>query len=144
MNKAIRLALNSLPHDMPFGCLIVADDHVFARAGGTGNHGDPTAHSEMQAIQYATEFAHSNGHDLLKGFTLYSTHEPCAMCCGAINHAKISRVVWGSYRDDLPALFRHKMPAELLLGDTSHPPQITGGVLRQECIDLFNNIPKWD
>lgn len=95
---------------------------------------DPTAHSEMDAIREACAWRDGP----LTDCTLYSTHEPCAMCCGAISHAKVSRVVWGSDRADLPELFRCRhYDAHELLRDTSHPPTIRTGVLRDECIALL-------
>jgi len=119
----------------PFGCVIVDPDDVMIATGqGTGHDHAPLRHSEYTAIQVA---AHSRG--LLEGCTLYSTHEPCHMCAGAILHAHLSEVVWGSYREDLPQLFRYyDVETERILYDSSHRPKVTGGVLRDECVHLFD------
>lgn len=54
---------------------------------------DPTAHAEIQAMRQA---AQRLGNYRLTGLTLYVTLEPCAMCAGAISHARIGRVVWAA------------------------------------------------
>lgn len=121
--------------DRPFGCVIVYSNgdvapHVVGHGGGSEFGNDPTQHCEMWAIREAYETLGKP----LYGCTLYSTHEPCIMCCGAINHAKIGRVVWGSDRVDLPHMFRQRdVSARSLLKDTSTPSLTASGVLREEC-----------
>ena len=122
--------------ERPFGCVIIdQDEQLICRSRGTGDDLDPTRHSEMVAIREACK---SLGR-LLHGCTLYSTHEPCIMCTGAILHSKVSTVVWGSYRADLPALFRpYNIQAIMRFGDTSHPPKLVRGVLQERCVRLFD------
>lgn len=136
MGRAIRLAVQARAEGLrPFGCVIVLGSTPLAHTWGSETPTDPTRHSELVAIRRACRTLKG----LLHGATLYSTHEPCAMCCGAICHAKISRVVFGSYREDLPSLFRQReYGVEELLVDTSVPVEVTGGVLREECAALFN------
>lgn len=116
-----------------YGCVIVDNDGHFLGAGrGSETPTDCTCHSEVVAIREATA---RNG--LLFGATLYSTTEPCMYCCGAINHSKVSRVVWGSARSDSPSLYRQRTyHARDLLLDTSTPAAITAGVLRTVCLPL--------
>jgi tRNA(adenine34) deaminase len=118
----------------PFGCVIVnTDGMVLAESWGSETPTDPTRHSEIIAIQDACR---ATGGKLL-GCTIYSTHEPCVMCCGAIMHAKLSRVIYGSARQDLPSLFRARwIRAHELLEDTSHPP-VVGRCQIDECVSLF-------
>jgi tRNA(Arg) A34 adenosine deaminase TadA len=123
----------------PFGCVIVKPPGDTAIGWGFGSETpiDPTLHSEMVAIRMAC--AYLGG--LLEDCTLYSTHEPCMMCCGAINHAKISRVVYGSSRADLPERFRQRhVSAEDLLSDTSYPAVVVGGLYRERCVRLFAEL----
>jgi tRNA(adenine34) deaminase len=80
--------------DVPVGCVLVdAAGTLIARAH---NHreqlGDPTAHAELIAIRAASAAA---GSWRLEGVTAYATLEPCAMCAGALVHARIARVVYG-------------------------------------------------
>lgn len=119
--------------ERPFGC-IIADPHgvIIAETSGSEAPDNPTRHSEVEAIQIACW----KRKGLLHGCTIYSTHEPCLMCTGAIFHAKLSRVVWGSSRIDLPDLFR-ELPADRWRM-TSTPPSIEVGVLREDCIQLFS------
>lgn len=120
----------------PFGCLILAPKgRIIGYGSGTGRDIDPTAHSELIAIREACR--HRRG--LLEGCTLYSTHEPCIMCCGAIMHAHLSRVVWGSSRAHMPDLFHQReIDVWTLLNDTSNR-RVTGigGIMWRECVQLF-------
>lgn len=139
MWMAIDLAKDAYEEgDRPFGC-VIADRYgkIVGDGKGTERLGDPLRHSECEAIRRASLL----GGGLLYNCTLFSTHEPCAMCCGAIKHAKLKRVVFGSFRGDLPDLFRAtKVSVFDHLADTSKPPEVVGGLLRQECVHLWHGI----
>jgi tRNA(Arg) A34 adenosine deaminase TadA len=82
--------------ETPVGAVIVdpATGEIVAAAGNgpIGAH-DPTAHAEIAAIrQAASKLANYR----LTGLTLFVTLEPCAMCAGAISHARLGRVVYGA------------------------------------------------
>lgn len=135
MARAIEEAHKAIRRNMrPFGCVIVRNGRVIGAGYGSETNFDPTRHSEMVAIRTASALHSSN----LAGSTLYSTHEPCVMCIGAICHAKVSRVVFGSGRLDLPKLFRSRDHSwACLLKDTSCPPEVVPYVRRDECVRLF-------
>lgn len=138
MEAAIKIAEHARREgERPFGCVITDDGNVVIGVGrGSEKWDDPTHHSELVAIRMA---CHARG-ELLQGCTIYSTHEPCAMCVGAINHSKVSRVVWGSSRAMLPTLFRKRhVGAATGLRDTTHPPELVPGVLAAQCVALFND-----
>lgn len=81
--------------EAPIGAVIVGVDGVILAAAGNapvGTH-DPTAHAEIRALRAA---AAKLGNYRLTGATLYVTLEPCAMCAGAISHARIARLVIGA------------------------------------------------
>ena len=95
MTLALALAHEGARHDeVPVGALIVLNGEVVGRGYNQpiGSH-DPTAHAEVMALRDA---AARVGNYRLPGATLYVTVEPCAMCAGAIQHARIARVVYGT------------------------------------------------
>ncbi|WP_421731514.1 tRNA adenosine(34) deaminase TadA [Brevundimonas sp.] len=82
--------------EVPVGAVVV--DETTGEVVSTGANGpvaahDPTAHAEIVALRNAGA---STGNYRLTGLTLYVTLEPCAMCAGAISHARIGRVVWAA------------------------------------------------
>ncbi len=82
--------------EAPIGCVIVdAEGQVIATGANApiGTH-DPTAHAEILALRKAAEVL--SNYRLKPDLTLYVTLEPCAMCAGAISHARIARVVYGA------------------------------------------------
>jgi tRNA(adenine34) deaminase len=100
-HRTMRIALNAAQAaaergETPVGAVIVdpATDQIIAVAGNNpiGAH-DPTAHAEILAMR---EAARKLGNYRLTGLTLVVTLEPCAMCAGAISHARIGRLVFGA------------------------------------------------
>jgi len=95
----MRLALAQAEHarsagEVPVGAVVVRGDAVI----GTGHNApvgrhDPTAHAEVMALR---EAAQALGNYRLDGCELYVTLEPCAMCSGAMMHARLDRVVFGA------------------------------------------------
>src|SRR6202162_5830631 len=88
----MRIALDEARQgDFPFGAVIVRDGQVLARGRNLGRtNGDPTAHGEMMAIRHCLA---DHGSAALRGSTLYTTGEPCAMCMGAILWSRVGRMV---------------------------------------------------
>ena len=80
--------------EVPVGAVVTKGTEIVARAANAmrGVH-DPTAHAEMRAIRSACA---ALGSERLTGCTLWVTLEPCAMCAGAIAHARPARLVWGA------------------------------------------------
>lgn len=82
--------------ESPVGAVIVnpETDAVIAEAGNAPiSDCDPTAHAEIRALRHA---AAKRGNYRLTGLELFVTLEPCAMCAGAISHARIGRVIYGA------------------------------------------------
>ncbi|HLZ75352.1 tRNA adenosine(34) deaminase TadA [Phenylobacterium sp.] len=116
--------------ETPVGAVIVdeASGEVIAIAanGPIAAH-DPTAHAEILAIR---EAARKLGNYRLPGLTLVVTLEPCAMCAGAISHARIGRVVFGAEDAKGGAVVNGPRFFEQ---PTCHSrPSVTGGVLAEE------------
>lgn len=84
----------ALVGEVPIGAVLVKDGRVIAAAhNATRQPPDPTGHAEMLAIR---EAARVLGQERLDGCELWVTLEPCAMCAGAIAHARISRLYYGA------------------------------------------------
>ncbi|MFL0670871.1 MAG: nucleoside deaminase [Erythrobacter sp.] len=80
--------------EVPVGAVVVKGDAVIAAAGNATRHPpDPTGHAELRAIRMA---AAALGDERLTGCDLYVTLEPCAMCAGAIAHARIARLYYAA------------------------------------------------
>lgn len=115
--------------EVPVGAVVVRDGEVVGRGHNASiGQQDPTAHAEVLAIREAAVAA---GNYRLPGAVLYATVEPCAMCCGAALHARVSRVVFGAMDPKAGAaasLYR-------LLEDPrlTHCAEVRGGVLAEEC-----------
>ena len=95
MQQALALARAAeAAGEVPVGAIVVRDGTVIGRGHNQpiGQH-DPSAHAEIVALR---EAANAIGNYRLTGSTLYATLEPCAMCAGAIVHARVARVVFGA------------------------------------------------
>ncbi|NBQ92965.1 MAG: nucleoside deaminase [Micrococcales bacterium] len=88
--------------DVPVGAVIVSSTGGIVARGGNQKEllGDPTAHAEIVAIREASSLL---GDWRLDGYTLVVTLEPCVMCAGAIQAARISRVVFGAWDEKVGA-----------------------------------------
>ncbi len=95
MGEAIALAREAGRRgEVPVGAVVVSDGSVIGRGGNAPiAASDPTAHAEIAALRDA---GRALGNYRLPGASLYVTIEPCAMCAGAILHARIARVVFGA------------------------------------------------
>ncbi len=116
--------------ETPVGAVIVdpATDRVIAQAANAPIAGcDPTAHAEIAAIRAAGA---SLGNYRLTGLELYVTLEPCAMCAGAISHARIGRVVFAAF-DPKGGAVEHG-PRFFQLSTCHWRPEVTGGVRAEE------------
>ena len=124
--------------ETPVGAVILdpATGQVLARAGNgpIGAH-DPTAHAEIAAIRAA---AAALGNYRLTGLTLVVTLEPCAMCAGAISHARLGRVVFGA--DDPKGGAVIHGPRFFDQPTCHWRPSVSGGVLAAEAGDLLRGF----
>lgn len=138
INEAIALAKEAEKIDeVPVGALIVKDGEVIARAYNTRESTKcATHHAEILAIEEACRVL---GGWRLIGATIYVTMEPCAMCAGAIINARIPRVVYGA--SDLRFGAFGSLVDLSTLG-LNHTPEITRGVLAEECRDILSSYFK--
>jgi len=136
--RFMRMAIDEARHaDYPFGAVIVRNGDVIARGANMGRRlDDPTAHGEMQAIRQGLA---QHGSPALRGATLYTSGEPCAMCMGAIIWCHFGRLVFAASLDQLAKKIDQIMipSAEVAAKSPFAPISITGGVLADEAISLF-------
>jgi tRNA(adenine34) deaminase len=137
MRQAIDLAFEAERHgEVPVGAVVVRNGDVIGRGYNAPiGRNDPTAHAEVIALR---EAAQTLGNYRLDGATLYATLEPCVMCAGALVHARVKRLVFGT-RDlrfgGVRGVFR-VADSELL----NHRIEIVEGVLGADCLGLIRNF----
>ena len=138
MRYALALAARAADEDeVPVGAVVVRDEAPIGEGWNRpiAAH-DPTAHAEIQALR---EAARHLGNYRLPGSVLYVTLEPCAMCAGAIVHARVASVIYGtpdpkggacgSVFDLLPSNSRF-----------NHRTECRGGVLETECGEALRSF----
>ena len=134
MEEALRAAQRALDAgEVPVGAIVVCDGRVVARGWNrTIGDNDPTAHAEIVALR---EAGTAVGNYRLSGCELFATIEPCAMCAGALVHARIKRLVYGA--DDPKAGAVHSVLQVLNHPQLNHQMEIRRGVLAGRCADLL-------
>jgi tRNA(Arg) A34 adenosine deaminase TadA len=136
--RFMRIALDEAQAaDFPFGACIVRDGQLIARGRNLGRtNADPTAHGEMTAIRACVA---THGGAALRGSTIYTTGEPCAMCMGAILWSRMGRLVFAASVEQLATRLDQIMitGADLAGRAKFAPLAITGGVLADEAMALF-------
>jgi len=139
MGLAFQEAYKSkVKNEVPVGAIIVMKDKIISQAHNLPiTQNDSTAHAEINAIRSASK---NLGNYRLTGTTLYVTLEPCAMCYGAIVHARISRLVFGAYDPKTGVC-----GSSIKLHDQAcfnHTPEIIGGVLEEDCSLILKDFFK--
>ena len=141
--KWMKVAINEAKlamkeNEIPVGSVLVQNEKIIAKAHNQpiGNN-DPTAHAEIQLLRKAGK---QKENYRLVGSTLYVTLEPCAMCFGAMIHARIERVVFGT-----------SDPKSGVCGSTidlssesifNHQISFSGGILEHECKNILQSFFK--
>lgn len=137
MRHALLLAKQAAEQgEVPVGAVMVLDQEVVGEGFNApiGLH-DPTAHAEIAALRAA---ALTLGNYRIPGATLYVTLEPCAMCAGAIMHARLARVVYGA-KD--PKTGVHVSQIRLFSSkQLNHHTQVEGGLLADECGKVLSDF----
>lgn len=137
MHEAIRAAQRALEIDeVPVGAVVVCEGKILARGFNRNIRDcDPTAHAELVALR---EAASAVGNHRLGGCDLFVTIEPCAMCVGAMVHARIRRLVYGA--DDPKAGAVHSVMRVLNHPSLNHRIQVQGGILAGRCTELLQQF----
>ena len=137
MQAALELARQAAAlGEVPVGAVVVKDGEIIGRGFNRPiSSADPTAHAEIVALR---EAAARLGNYRLPGCELYVTLEPCAMCVGAMVHARIARIVYGAPDPktgacgsivDLPGL-----------STFNHHGRFEGGMLEPECGEILKRF----
>ncbi len=137
MQIALSLAAEAAAQDeVPVGAIVVKDGVIIGRGSNAPiSQHDPSAHAEIQAMRAA---AKTLGNYRLVDCTLYVTLEPCAMCTGAIQHARIARLVFGASDPKTGACGSViDLMAEKKL---NHHTEVTGGLLADECGTMLSRF----
>jgi tRNA(adenine34) deaminase len=137
MAAALRAAQRALEAgEVPVGAVVVCNGEIIAEGWNrnlTGN--DPTAHAEIVALRAAGAIV---GNHRLGDCQLFATIEPCAMCAGAIVHARIKRLVYGA--DDPKAGAVHSVLRVLNHPQLNHRMEVQGGVLPGRCAEMLQSF----
>jgi tRNA(adenine34) deaminase len=122
--------------EVPIGAVVVFDDAIVARGQNRVLRDlDPTAHAEIVALRAA---AAAIGNYRLMGCTLYVTLEPCAMCAGAMIHARIARLVFAAA--DPKAGAAGSVLAVLNHPQLNHQMKVEQGIMADEAAELLRNF----
>jgi tRNA(adenine34) deaminase len=119
--------------EVPVGAVLVIDGEILGRGFNQPvSLNDPTAHAEIVALREAGREA---GNYRLPGSTMYVTIEPCQMCVGAMVHARVARVVYGTAEPKAgaieSAMRAHEHPS------LNHRLEATGRVMEEECREVI-------
>ena len=129
--------------NMPFGATVVKDGRrLQVSRNEQVTSGDCMAHAEVVAVRDAVRV---HGREALRGATVYASGEPCAMCCGAMFWAGITRVVYAATLDDIieslgdPTLAMTSTP---LLATASPAVQVQGPLLREAAASVLHDFAR--
>jgi tRNA(adenine34) deaminase len=123
-------------NEVPIGAVVVHDGQIVARGQNRVlRDNDPTAHAEMVAVRVAGRVL---GNYRMNGCTLYVTLEPCAMCAGAMTHARLDRLVFGAA--DPKAGAAGSVLTVLNHPQLNHQMQMEQGILADESAELLRSF----
>lgn len=136
MKRALELAAQAgAEGDVPVGCVIVRDGKIIGEGRNRREeHGDATAHAELEAIRQACQ---NTGSWRLHNCTMYVTLEPCPMCAGGIVNARVEEVRYGAREEKMGCcgsvlnLFEERF---------NHKPRIYQGPLVEECQQIMQDF----
>jgi len=139
MQRAITLAKKANAQgEVPVGAVLVFNHEIIGEGWNQPISGrDPTAHAEVLALRTGAQYL--NNYRLLNT-TLYVTLEPCAMCAGALIHARVLRLVFGAFD---PKTGAAGSVLNLLQDERlNHRVSCEGGVMAAVCAELLQNFFK--
>jgi tRNA(adenine34) deaminase len=139
MEEALRLAQRALEAgEVPVGAIVVCEGRIVGRGFNRNiSDFDPAAHAEIVALR---EAGATVGNHRMEDCELFVTIEPCAMCAGALVHARIKRLVYGA--DDAKAGAVHSVMQVINHPQLNHRMEVRGGVLAGRCAEVLQSFFK--
>jgi tRNA(adenine34) deaminase len=137
MKLALGLAKKAeLKNEVPVGALIVRNGEIIGQGMNTSiSDHDPTSHAEINAIRKAAKAIKNYR---LKDCAIYVTLEPCAMCVGAIQHARIEKIIYGAPDPKTGAC--GSMIDLISVKEINHHAEAIGGILEKECGQILKEF----
>jgi tRNA(adenine34) deaminase len=137
MEEALRAAQRALDAgEVPVGAVVVCDGKIVGRGWNRNlTDSDPTAHAEIIALR---EAGGTVGNHRLGDCELFATIEPCAMCAGALVHARLKRLVYGA--GDPKAGAVHSVMQVLNHPGLNHQMEVRAGVQAGRCAELLQSF----
>lgn len=140
MERAIELSALAVRHgNEPFGAVLVKDGKiVFENENQIYTKNDPTFHAEIGLIR---RYCEETGITDLSEYTLYSSCEPCFMCCGAMVWIKLGRLVYGASDIDLCGMLgvQGSKCCDMVFNSSGADIQVTSGVLRDKAMEVLSD-----
>jgi tRNA(adenine34) deaminase len=137
MEQALREAVRAQAlGEVPVGAIVVCDGRVIGRGCNRNiTDSDPTAHAEIVALR---EAGRAVANHRLPECEMFVTIEPCAMCGGALVHARLKRLVYGAADPKAGAV--HSVISVVNHPQLNHRMEVTGGVLAARCQELLQSF----
>ena len=132
--------------ESPVLSIIIKDDKIISEGHSTVGNFEISGHNDTNAINSACKKLKVYN---LDGCTMYSTVEPCSMCLACAAWAGLSKIVFGSFQEDIPdnsyeiTDYHAANHAQKLRLPNDKKMEIIGGVLQQECTSLMKDIKNW-
>ena len=138
MEKAIALSAKAVEHgNEPFGAVLVKDNEiVYTNENQIYTRNDPTFHAEFGLIR---RFCEETGITDLSDYTLYSSCEPCYMCCGAMVWTKLGRLVYAASDVDLCNILgvQGSECSRIVFENSGANIAVSSGILREEAVSVL-------
>ena len=134
MEEALRLAQRALEAgEVPIGAVVVRNGEIIGRGWNRNiSDSDPSAHAEIAALR---EAGATLGNHRLEGCDLFATIEPCAMCAGALIHARVKGLIYGA--DDPKAGAVRSVLQVVNHPQLNHRMEVRGGILAGRSAELL-------
>ena len=140
MQQAIELSKSAVKHgNEPFGAVLVKDGEVvYTNENQIYTRHDPTFHAEAGLIR---RFCEETGITDLSEYTLYSSCEPCFMCCGAMVWTKLGRLVYGASDIELCEILGvpGSQCSKIVFSESGANIQVSSGIMRDEALEVLRD-----